>query len=506
MIWDDLKASAGPPRVSAGSAATPSSSMAGMVSTSSSFSTFLMSAMDVGGSGGKNHTKTSTSWQKTICITQDRYEYVLSANPDHLSNITKVTFLKCTQLPPIELLSRMTNIQHLSFTQCTMMIMMADGLDVMFQLQKVFDEVWSKSLETLTITDCPGLFCGTTAADDDDDDDGGENTTLDDTSSSRQVLNLSKLTNLRELYIVSCGRKTVFALLKKTKMDDDDECSNSTQVSPLLKLTQLHLPRNDLTSDDVVKLFRLLGRSYRSQHSSPNPTSNLIRSTMHYDLALINLLNNSIESLDFVHDIGRWCCDGRDNDTVVRHDELPLHGLRNLVLAGNPVMDTSSDDMMMDRNTSDGSHEQNLIKAASAVPLYVTPDIDGLSKEQIDTLILLHLAPQLHFLGSKFSSTSSALYSKQAQHLMNVNRSGGRLLLPHSMTNSQSRCSYEKHNQTQKKTRAMSTTSTDTSIAAIWPHVFERLNRTYDVCDSQSGMKADGMYFLVKNISPTLSE
>lgn len=477
-IWESLQATVDPPRVTAGQDPAPPYSP-------------------------PPRTSTFPSLPSTLCITHDNFDRLLESSTSSSSsftNCTRLTLLHCTKFPPIELLTRMTNVRFLTLTQCHDLT----KIPTTVQLQAA----WSMSLETLTITCCPDLLFSVTDNsnfDADDDDDSGI-----DTDSISKELQLTKLMNLRQLNVVGCGQRTLRSMLNSVMIATTTATTRninptSTKGAILFpNLKELLLPRNNLTPDDASLLFRILliaddddHRHHRCRFVSDQ-------------LQCISLFDNAIDTLDFVlqlqmqmqyqdqasfsgiHDCSR-CSEGR------RCAGGKLHGLRQLILANNPVMDGETEEKHqtpvrssaidnessnesvtsissdMDWSLSDDNTLSSSIRSAgssrtsyssssspssSIVPFHDISTIEGLSSEQRNFVRLLQMMPQLHLFGHAFKSSS--LYSKEADHLMNINRSCGRLLMS---------CSCTEFQPTEKKKIRTS----------IWPHVFEHSNRIHNL-------------------------
>ena len=544
----------------------------------------------------------------SLCITHDRFERLIelleaektkpsssssssssSSLPraSSLSDYTNVKFLQCTKLPPPQVIRRMDRIQHLSFTQCHGLtsLLLFDNDD---NNKKYTEECscccyycWSSKIETLTITDCPDLllmFSKSLAGNERQEIGGGgededsmsisHSSPVSVSSSSKQLhrrcldqsLQLSKFfNNLRKLCIVECGRATVLSLfdalmflkesIEVNLTSRSNSCSSPISSPSIVvpNLKELHLQRNHLTSEDVAILFsRLL--LLQHQKGVVSSSSSAVVVGAFDQLEVINLLGNSIETLDFVHQ----SLNGFDNYSHSCNLHEVMFGFRRLkqiILSGNPVMDqkepTTEKDLdedsttHMDWSVSDsgvdddhtvsssstsaaatGSSRSLLMRmspsmSSSIIPFHGISNSDriyGLSIQQINIVKLLQMAPQLNFFGYAFQTSN--LYSKEAQHLININKSGGRLLMPH-------------HRMVLSDTTSMKTSEYQTPItkvlAGIWPYVFERSNRMYNIMIDNSENKmmegkmiakpsccadkkkssatknADAMYFLLRH-------
>mmetsp|Transcript_52823 Transcript_52823/g.128065 ORF Transcript_52823/g.128065 Transcript_52823/m.128065 type:complete len:418 (-) Transcript_52823:2057-3310(-) len=336
-----------------------------------------------------------------------------------------------------------------------------------------------------------------------------------------QSLQLSKLfVNVRKLCIVECGRKTVLSLfdalmvpmryveVETSRSGSSSSLTSATSLLPNLK--ELHLQRNHLTSEDVSILFR---RRLLQHQNVVGGTAAAATD----QLESINLLGNSIDTLDFVQqslnqvdDYSHCGGDGSSNGVM-----LGLRRLKQIILSGNPVMDrkeptteknrddsTTQMDWSVSDDEDDDDHtvtssstssstatgsSRSLMELSSSllsstIPFHGIFRIDGLSVEQINVVKLLQIAPQLHFFG--YASPTSNFYSKEAQHLININKSGGRLLMPLPPIMLSDIRSI--------KTAECQPTMTKVPIG-IWPYVFARSNRMYNLMldDSENAKTKD---------------
>ena len=619
MIWESLTASIKTTTVASSSSSIGSSSSSSIgggdsaVSTCSTIDTTTGRISDDNGgknSNGKNLLSSSSSSSQSprpslsLCITHDRFEPLIelleaetkptssssssssslpTKVPPSLSDYTSVKFLQCTKLPPPQVIRRMDQIQHLSFTQChglTSLLLFDtsdgngngndDGNHHCHDHDHDYDDdnknkqdcsccccyyYWSTKIETLTITDCPDLMMFSKSlagnkrqkigGEEEDEEDSTNNSlsspvsvsSSSSSSSSKQLhqrcllqlLQLSKLFfNLRKLCIVECGRATVLSLFDAwmflmdsievvtlTSRSDNysSTISSSSSSSIVPHLKELHLQWNHLTSEDVSILFsqRLLLQHQKGLASS---------SVGAFDqLEVINLLGNSIDTLDFVNQNFHWF-DNYSHGHIPHELIFGLRRLKQIILSGNPVVNrkettteknpdensTTGMDWSVSGNGVDDDHtvssssstssaatgsSRSLLmglpssSSVSIIPFHgiVSSDrIYGLSRQQINIVKLLQMAPQLHFFGYAFQNSN--LYSKEAQHLININKSGGRLLMPLlPMVRSDTRST--KNFECQLEIMKVP--------AGIWPYVFERSNRMYNIMtdDSENLMMED---------------